>query len=431
MYSSTNPTEIPIPQNFELLKKVLDAVPMGVVVNDKNGKVRLHVNPEFCHFVGYTREEILASEYGIFTVKEDLPNTILFRDRLRSGELDHCFHEKRYIHKNGNIVWGEVKSHVLRDENGQILNHVSYIRDITEDKEKQDALEASENRFKALIDNSTQGIMLHRNHKALYANPAFVALYGYDNEQDILEIESTNDLIAPEVWDPDLHDTIFAGKEPTSNVEYVGVKKDGTRFWVQRRSFLIDWEGQPTVCTARIDITQRKKDEQALLELASTDPLTGADNRRSFFEKGNAELRRAKRYNRLVAILAMDLDHFKQINDEHGHAVGDKVLKKFVEVCKGVLLEQDILGRVGGEEFTIILPEDDLAAGKHVAERLRHACEDISVKANEEILQITVSIGVIECGKSEETLEEALERADKLLYQAKKAGRNRILLQSV
>ena len=254
-----------LPQSLELLESVFDTVPLGIVVYSEDGNIRTHVNQSFCDFVGYSRQEVLNETYGILTVDDDLDESLESRRKLRSGEIDRYVLEKRYRHKKGHIVWGEVESLVLRDANGDVLNYISFVHDITEDKENQEALQASEKRFKTLIDNSNQGIMLHRDFKALYANKAFVELYGYDSEQEILDLDSTRELIAPETADP-AHHTIFEGDEEESNIEYICVKKDGTRFWVQRRSFVIDWEGQPTVCTARIDISERKKAEEALVE---------------------------------------------------------------------------------------------------------------------------------------------------------------------
>jgi PAS domain S-box-containing protein len=101
--------------------------------------------------------------------------------------------------------------------------------------------------------------MLHRDYKVLYANKAFVDLYGYDSEQEILDIKSTQNLIAPETWDPSVHHPIYNGDDEQSDMELICVKKDGTLFLVHRRSFLIDWEGQPIICTARIDISERKR----------------------------------------------------------------------------------------------------------------------------------------------------------------------------
>lgn len=126
----------------------------------------------------------------------------------------------------------------------------------------------------------------------------------------------------------------------------------------------------------------------------------------------------------------MDLDHFKKINDDHGHAVGDRVLKIFVDVCRSVLREQDVLGRLSGEEFAVLLPENNLKSSHTAAERLNKACEEIRLKVAKKELSITDSIGVIECGVIPEDLEQALARADKVLYEAKEAGRNCVVVQA-
>jgi diguanylate cyclase (GGDEF)-like protein len=186
--------------------------------------------------------------------------------------------------------------------------------------------------------------------------------------------------------------------------------------------------------TTLTDITALKKVETALREseerlqrLADTDPLTGIRNRRSFLEQGERELNRARRRNRTISLLMMDLDHFKRINDTHGHAVGDAVLKRFVAMCQGTLRDHDIFGRLGGEEFAVILTDDDIDGAAKVAERLRRISEDLRVDTASGPIGFTVSIGVSECGGPSETLEAGLHRADNALYTAKSDGRNRVV----
>jgi len=186
--------------------------------------------------------------------------------------------------------------------------------------------------------------------------------------------------------------------------------------------------------TTLSDITELKKVETALREseerlqrLADTDPLTGIRNRRSFLEQGERELNRARRRGRSISLLMVDLDRFKQINDAHGHAVGDAVLKRFVAMCQATLRDHDIFGSLGGEEFAIILTDDDIDGAAKVAERLRSVAEDIRIDTAAGPIGFTVSIGVSECGGSSETLESGLHRADNALYMAKAEGRNRVV----
>lgn len=178
----------------------------------------------------------------------------------------------------------------------------------------------------------------------------------------------------------------------------------------------------------RVDITEQKRREFELQYLASTDPLTGALNRRRFLELADAERRRGARYARPLAVALIDLDRFKRINDTYGHAIGDLVLRDFVLLCQGVLREQDLLCRYGGEEFALLLPETTLDGALHVSERLRAAAASRSVVTDGGSLRFTVSIGTTLCMPGEQTIDLPLARADTALYEAKIGGRDRVMV---
>ena len=172
------------------------------------------------------------------------------------------------------------------------------------------------------------------------------------------------------------------------------------------------------------DITERQRTTRELFRLATTDSLTGTLNRRRFFELGEAECKRVERYGMATALLMLDLDYFKNINDQHGHSAGDAVLVQFATVVKNVLREVDIFGRLGGEEFAVLLLETDMAGAHVIAERLRQAVEAGRVANPAGDIAITVSIGVTALGVKEESLDQAMIRADRALYRAKAGGRN-------
>ncbi len=159
---------------------------------------------------------------------------------------------------------------------------------------------------------------------------------------------------------------------------------------------------------------------------AHTDALTGLANRRHFFEKAEAELQRARRYDAPLALLMLDIDHFKDVNDAHGHRAGDRVLQALARTCREVLRSVDVVGRVGGEEFAILLPETPVADAADVAGRLRAAVAATRIGREEGVpLSVTVSIGVaaLEPGVNLDTL---MSRADTALYDAKHQGRDRV-----
>jgi diguanylate cyclase (GGDEF)-like protein len=177
---------------------------------------------------------------------------------------------------------------------------------------------------------------------------------------------------------------------------------------------------------AMVHIAWRRQQAYAerLTLIARTDELTGLPNRRAFFEAAEAERARAVRYRSQMAVLMLDIDNFKLVNDTHGHRAGDLVLMHLGETFGVVLREIDVLGRVGGEEFAILLPETGLASAAEVAGRLRAAVEAASVPRPEGTpLRITISIGVA-CLQGDENLDTLVSRADTALYQAKRDGRN-------
>lgn len=171
-------------------------------------------------------------------------------------------------------------------------------------------------------------------------------------------------------------------------------------------------------------LMQLDRSNRELQQLASTDALTHVYNRRHFFNNSNAEFARAKRYSRELSIIMLDLDEFKSVNDRYGHAAGDMALVALAECCRNVVRESDIVGRLGGEEFAICCPEADLDGAIVIAERIRIACEQTLLSFHEAKFCVTVSLGVTRMVAADNSIEEIMQRADKLLYQAKSAGRN-------
>ncbi len=163
-----------------------------------------------------------------------------------------------------------------------------------------------------------------------------------------------------------------------------------------------------------------------LERLATTDPLTGVYNRRYFMEFATKEFLRSQRYSHVFSAIQMDIDHFKKVNDTHGHAVGDEVLKSFTVSCLEVLRECDVLGRMGGEEFSIILPETELEGALIVAERFRQSIADLKLHVDDQVVHFTVSIGLTNLRQDDTGIEAVLRRADEALYLAKNGGRNKV-----
>jgi diguanylate cyclase (GGDEF)-like protein len=176
------------------------------------------------------------------------------------------------------------------------------------------------------------------------------------------------------------------------------------------------------------DVTERHELESHLRFLATTDALTGVANRRSLLRRAEHEFRRARRYGRPMALLLLDIDHFKRVNDTWGHFAGDEALKALCGVCLGSLRSSDLLGRLGGEEFAVLLPEAGVRDACGTAERIRQTVEELAVEWHGRTIRMTVSIGVATIESPDADIYALMRRADLALYTAKDVGRNRVVL---
>jgi diguanylate cyclase (GGDEF)-like protein len=177
----------------------------------------------------------------------------------------------------------------------------------------------------------------------------------------------------------------------------------------------------------RAEIEERKRIEQQLHQLATTDPLTGALNRRHFFELVEQEFDRSQRYGRQISIILVDLDHFKEINDSHGHIAGDQLLQAVANRFTQSLRQMDIFGRYGGDEFVVLLPETNIEQAKLAAERLHKNVTSKAVETSRGSIPLEISIGVASLVNTDD-MEKLLIKTDQALYKAKAEGRNRVVV---
>jgi diguanylate cyclase (GGDEF)-like protein len=174
---------------------------------------------------------------------------------------------------------------------------------------------------------------------------------------------------------------------------------------------------------------QEKDAREMVAYLANIDPLTKSMTRHHFFNIGGTEFLRFSRYRRQFSMLVLDVDHFKSVNDTYGHYVGDIVLKSLSLVILEQKRSQDTYGRLGGEEFGLLLPETKLEQAKLVAERIQKAWAQTPCKVEDNVIHCTVSIGVTEAIDQDQSFEDILRRADRVMYKAKEAGRNRVVAE--
>ena len=288
--------------------------------------------------------------------------------------------------------------------------------------------------FSAIVQNAKDVVIVTEaspidtpGPKIIYVNDAFTETTGYSAAE---VIGKTPRIFQEEGTDKEELSKIreaLEKKEPV-RVTLRNFSKTGKEYWVDISILpLRDSEGKVThFASIQRDITEYKKLEQDLQILCRTDPLTTAANRRAFNEILSQEFSRFKRSQKEYALIMIDLDHFKSINDQHGHSVGDQVLIEVTERCKDNIRVHDILARLGGEEFCILLPYTDSKQAKKVAERLREKIEIKPIIVDGLRVKVTISVGISLVSTGDEDGHQAMERADQKLFQAKESGRNQI-----
>jgi diguanylate cyclase (GGDEF)-like protein/PAS domain S-box-containing protein len=281
-----------------------------------------------------------------------------------------------------------------------------------------------------ILDNSPVAIVVHDvEGRIRYVNPWFLTLYGYTRDE---VLGSDHSRLFPQEARGAERARLYAEIARTGfwRGEDQRQRKDGARFPSSTSiTELRDGAGRAVAWSdVSRDVSGRKRMEEELTRLATTDSLTGAANRRVFMDSGAEEAYRARRYNRPLSVLMLDLDHFKRVNDRFGHPTGDEVLVAVTQACRQELRASDLFARLGGEEFAVLMPETELRVARDVGARLLERVEALEVPAEGGPVRVTVSVGVACLRPGDDGVEEVLKRADKALYAAKDAGRNRVVV---
>ena len=262
-----------------------------------------------------------------------------------------------------------------------------------------------------------------------YVNPAFEKMMGYQADEVIGH--SPNLLNGPNT-DRQTRYRINRALRKGKGIrtELLKYAKDGHAHWLDMNIVpLHDAKGKlQYFASIERDLSRYKKMERQLANMALFDSLTGALNRAAFVQHAEKEFTRAKRYHRPLSVMMIDIDYFKRVNDLYGHAAGDHVLQIFVEAIEEEIRSTDTLGRVGGEEFALLLPDTPIQAASYLAERVRERINKYPYIAGTQLIEVTASLGVSVLIDEDKHFKEVLHRADQALYKAKHAGRNRVKL---
>lgn len=387
----------------------------------------INVNDALCKSLGYSREELMRMTWDELTYPEDLASDLTQFDRMLRGEIESYAMEKRFVHKNGNLVYTQLAVSCVRLSDGSVEYVVALVEDITERKHSEEELQLAASVF----SYAKEGIMLTDIDGLLIdVNQAFIDITGYEKA----EVLGKNSLFLSS----NLHDKSFYQAMYKEIKEYsfwsgeIRIRHKNGEIYSELLtiSTVRDNYGQPWRYVGLfIDITPIKEQQKQLELMAHFDLLTGLPNRTSLNRYLQQGMNHSQRHQRMMAVVFIDLDNFKVINDTYGHDVGDSALKVLSSGMQQVMRAGDTLARIGGDEFVAVLLDlEDLATCEQVLQRLLATIAG-PIDLAEMPCHVTASIGVSFYPQNNNIdAEQLLRQADQAMYQAKLFGKNRYQL---
>ena len=427
--------EIHLRDSEERFRATFEQAAIGIVHVSFDGEI-LTCNPRFSAIVGYSQDELPGMKVKQITPPEFLVQSDEVLHRPGIGGPDFPSWEKPYVRKDGSLTWVRLTASIQRDGQGHPLHLITFVEDINARKNAEDALtgaaralKTSESRYRTVFQTILDSVVIGRASDGMFieANEAFLRLTGFERDEVIGKTAAELN-----IWggDSDLHTITEAFQNNASfrDLEVRFRKKNGDVLWGVVSASRIDLDGVPCILSVTRDISAFKAAEDKIRDLAFYDPLTRLPNRRLMLDRVQQVLTNSTRIPRKLALLFVDLDNFKVLNDTLGHQTGDQLLQEVANRLTVSVRESDTVARLGGDEFVVMLPllsgspEDAAAQAKAVAEKIFSALANIYFLNGREVRSRS-SIGITIFGTPHRNPNEILQQAEIAMYQAKAAGR--------
>jgi diguanylate cyclase (GGDEF)-like protein/PAS domain S-box-containing protein len=391
----------------------------GCVVSWNKGAERLK---------GYRADEIVGQHFSRFYPEEDVAGGKPAIE-LRVAASEGRFEEEGWrVRKDGSLFWANVIITPIRDEAGGLRGFSKITRDVTERHHTEESLRQAEERYRRIFEEAVIGIFQTTPEgRYLSANPALAEIFGFDSPSELIASRSDSahqGYVDPRQWE--MFKSRIEELGTLHDAEYQAYRKDGSKIWLLENARVVrDSSGATLYYEGTLtDITDRKVAEERIHYLAFHDDLTGLANRTLLLDRLRKAIARSQRNNDKVAILFLDLDQFKFINDSFGHSVGDLLLQEVAKRLESLAREQDTVARLSGDEFVVMLPgvKESFEAGIAATRFLDAITTSFDIRG--QVFLITCSVGICmfpEHGLDGETL---IKNADAAMYIAKEWGRN-------
>ena len=403
---------------------MFETIPDAVIITRLSDGLLKEVNQGFTLLTGYTASEIrnkTTPDINLWYEPGDRSRFVVIL--TETGSIENM--EFQFRKKNGRSLIGLLSSRLIDIEG--VPHALSVVRDITNRKKMEEKLRENEQKYRFLTENSGDVIWhINKSYRIDYISPADEQIRGYKREE----------VVGTQIWSifkPEgvqlVRDKIehhrkkeeIGNNMMVSRFEIEQLCTDGSWIWTEivaaphydRYGNLIGYHGISR------DITERKQLLDQLYQEATIDELTQVPNRRHFMNLAEIELRRAKRYHHALSLIGIDFDSLKRINDTFGHLAGDRALSKFSKIVNQIIRDVDVLGRIGGDEFLLLLPETDEENAALVMERIQDVLSSSPVYYGKKNFTISVSAGIATIQNWSDTLEDLYNRSDEALYKSK------------
>lgn len=409
-----------------MLNALLNNINAYIYVKDCSGHY-VYVNQKVADLFGLAAADIVGKEdsefFDLTHYKELRQNDNQVLKQRATIETE----EENFVKALNSVRVYKTTKSPLFDEQGELIGLYGVSTDITEIKRLQKVVEEKERLLNIVLDNVDAFIyMKDRERNFLYVNNKVADLFGREasdiagkQDSEVLPKET-----ADHFWESDRQ--VFERNEKTVAHEVMENDDNIMHYQSVKIPFEFD-DGKQALLGFSTDITELYNLKESYEKMASSDHLTGLNNRRMFEDFASKEFSRSERHSTPLAIISIDIDYFKNVNDNYGHSVGDEVLVAVAKNLTSLVREHDIVARIGGEEFSILLPNTTLDDAKKLAERIRVYQLQHGIRGNwEDEIRITLSIGVAQRLDSHVEFDDLFNYVDKALYQAKRDGRNRI-----
>ena len=390
----------------------------------------IRVNKKLCEFLDYSDQELTKLTFQDLTAPDHLDEDLDQLERLLEGQIDNYSIEKRYIRRDGKRVWAKLTVSLVRDDSNNPDYFISVVEDIDEKKRIQSELFQVDALFSKIVSAFSERTFIWVAtpdfSKLKYANDGYANIFGrseyelYCNPMSFLDHVHEDDRTRVA--------KVFS-RRPLENwdIQYRIYDSKGEVKYLHDRGNLIfdDRETQTLILGTADDITREKNQQQALMSavtklehLSQTDSLTGLANRREILSQLSDEIARMERGQKASTLVYVDLNKFKEINDKYGHKVGDNALVEFSQQMKVLLRDSDRFGRIGGDEFVILLYGTNDKETEIFFERIAQHNFTLNVN-NTSVVPITFSVGWVTWSAEISTVEEWLDKADEVMYEKK------------